>query len=237
MALTATGRPKTASICGGLTLWIFIAALLGPFLAAIPAQCQQLEMPWEKAAAANQPASGVTQPAAKGMMLNLRVAFVDMNRVFTSLPETKAAEEQLNSERAKYSKKQDALNEKVKECMAEIETLDASLKKSSSSQSAKKRIEEKRSAKIEEARRLDGENSQFRKAAEETLQKQFSSLRESIVGKILSAVEKIGETNKYDLIFDTSATSSAKTLFLLASQSKADITDEVISAMNSAPRR
>ena len=65
-ACEGAGISKTTGVL--LPLRIFFAAVLAQFLSAIPAQGQQLEMPWEKAAATATPtpAAGTSAGAASG---------------------------------------------------------------------------------------------------------------------------------------------------------------------------
>jgi hypothetical protein len=51
----------------------------------------------------------------------LKIGFIDMNRLFTEYPATKAAEDKLNSERAKAGSELDQRLEKLKAMMAKID--------------------------------------------------------------------------------------------------------------------
>ena len=179
-------------------------------------------------------ASGTQMRPTSPQAYSGRVAFLDMNEIFTSFYKTKRAEEQLNSERAEAKKELDARLDRLKKAMDEINVLNAEIEKRASSAQTREtaRI---RDQKVEAARTLDSQITEFRGSREKGLQDTFVALRKSIIEDIMVVVNRKITDAGYDLVFDKSGMSMRQTPIVLYSPSSLDFSKETIGALNNSP--
>jgi len=161
-----------------------------------------------------------------------RVVFLDMNEIFTSFYKTKRAEEQINEERAVAKKELDARLDKLKKAMDEINALNAEMEKPASSAQTRQRTARIRDQKVEAARTLDRQITEFRGSREKGLQDTFVALRKSIIDDIMVVVNRMIRDAGYDLVFDKSGMSPRQTPVVLYSPSVLDFSKVAISALN-----
>ena len=162
----------------------------------------------------------------------IKIGTVDMNRVFSDYYKTKDAQ-------AKYSEAEKSANDdltgrvdSLKKQMQEISQANTDLQKQNLS---KEELDAKRKElqpKIEAARSLDREISEFRATKQKALQDQFLRMRKDIVDDIMKTVNDLVKSKGFDIVFDKSGLSAGAVPVVLYSRDDLDFSAEVTAALN-----
>jgi outer membrane protein len=175
--------------------------------------------------------------AAPSANAQIKVGVVDMNAVFTQYFRTKDAEAKLNDARAAAKKELDDRLETLKKAMDEINKINADLEKPELSKEAKDKATKGRDEKVNEARNLDREITEFRGTRERQLQEQFVRMRKDIIDDIMKIVNDKVKTAGFDLVFDKSGMSMGQIPVLVYSRTDLDFSKEIIDTLNkNAPK-
>jgi outer membrane protein len=175
--------------------------------------------------------------AAPSANAQIKVGVVDMNAVFTQYFRTKDAEAKLNDARAAAKKELDDRLETLKKAMDEINKINADLEKPELSKEAKDKATKGRDEKVNEARTLDREITEFRGTRERQLQEQFVRMRKDIIDDIMKIVNDKVKTAGFDLVFDKSGMSMGQIPVLVYSRTDLDFSKEIIDTLNkNAPK-
>ena len=167
----------------------------------------------------------------------IKVGTLDMNAVFTQYYRTKDAEAKLNEARAAAKKELDDRLENLKKSMDEINKINASLEKPELSKDAKEKTTKTRNEKVEEARNLDREITEFRGTRERQLQEQFVRMRKDIIDDIMKIVNDKVKSAAYDVVFDKSGLSMGQIPVILYSRNDLDFSKEIVDVLNkNAPK-
>ena len=167
----------------------------------------------------------------------IKVGTLDMNAVFTQYYRTKDAEAKLNEARAAAKKELDDRLENLKKSMDEINKMNASLEKPELSKDAKEKATKVRNEKVEEARNLDREITEFRGTRERQLQEQFVRMRKDIIDDIMKVVNDKVKSAAYDVVLDKSGLSMGQIPVILYSRNDLDFSKEIVDALNkNAPK-
>ncbi len=162
----------------------------------------------------------------------LKVATVDMNKVFSGYYKTKDAENKINDAREVAKKELDERMESHKQMLDEINALNKDIDNPALSDTAKKDRNKKRDDKIGQVRQLEQEIQEFKGSREKQLQEQAVRMRNQIVEEIMKVVNDEVKEKSYDMVLDKSGQSLNGVLFVLYSQDKMDFSDMVITALN-----
>jgi outer membrane protein len=114
---------------------------------------------------------------------------VDVNTIFTAMPESTAAQNQLAEASKKYEEEWKKIADEVDKKVQEYQALDASTPES---------IKERR---MQEVQELDAKATKFRQTAQEDLQKQQQQLTAPIEQKLFEAIKAVGQENGFTFIF------------------------------------
>ena len=172
--------------------------------------------------------------AAPSANAQIKVGVIDMNIVFTQYYRTKDAEAKLNEARAAAKKELDDRLETLKKSMDEINKINADLEKPESSKDAKDKATKGRDEKVNEARNLDREITEFRGTRERQLQEQFVRMRKDIIDDIMKIVNDKVKTAGFDLVFDKSGMSMGQIPVLVYSRNDLDFSKEIVDSLNKA---
>jgi len=176
----------------------------------------------------------VFAPTANAQM---KVGTLDMNVIFTQYFRTKDAEAKLNEARAAAKKELDDRLETLKKSMDEINKLNADFEKPELSADAKAKATKARDEKVNEARNLDREITEFRSTRERQLQEQFVRMRKDIIEDIMKIVNEKVKAAAYDLVLDKSGMSMGQIPVVIYSRNDLDFSKEIVDALNkSAPK-
>lgn len=175
-----------------------------------------------------------TMPSANAQ---IKMGVVDMNAIFTQYYRTKDAETKLNEARAAAKKELDDRLETLKKAMDDINKINADLEKPELSKDAKDKAAKTRDEKVNEARNLDREITEFRGTRERQLQEQFVRMRKDIIDDIMKVVNEKVKATGYDVVFDKSGMSMGQIPVLVYSRADLDFSKEIVDSLNkNAPK-
>jgi len=166
----------------------------------------------------------------------IKIGVVDMNQCFTDYYKTKDAEAKLNEARAAAKKELDDRLETLKKSMDDINKLNADVEKPELSKAAKDEKTKTRDEKVNEARNLDREITEFRGTRERQLQEQFVRMRKDIIDDIMKIVNDRVKATGYDIVFDKSGLSMGQIPVVIYARSDAnmDFTKDIITSLNAS---
>jgi len=166
-----------------------------------------------------------------------KLGTLDMNAIFTQYYKTKDAETKLNEARAAAKKELDDRLETLKKAMDDINKINADLEKPERSKDAKGKATANRDSKVNDARNLDREITEFRSTRERQLQEQFVRMRKDIIDEIMKVVSDKVKTTGYDIVFDKSGMSMGQIPVLVYSRDDLDFSKDIVASLNkNAPK-
>ena len=116
---------------------------------------------------------------------------VNSDEILAALPDTKAAQEQLNEASKKYETEYQKLTEEVNKLIADYQAIQ-------NDTTTPETIKERRMQEIQER----GQKvEQFRQTAQEDLQRQNQQLMAPIIQKITDAITSVGQEGSFTFIF------------------------------------
>jgi len=168
----------------------------------------------------------------------LKIGTLDMNRVFNEYYKTKDAQAQLSSVRDTSKKEMDERVASLKQIMAAIDKLSQEIDRPELSKEAKLAKTKERDEKVNAARQMDRDITEFRSMKERQLQEQFGRMRADIIKDIMSAVADKVKSAGYDLVFDKSGLGLGQVPVALYSRDDMDFSADIIAVLNKhAPKK
>jgi outer membrane protein len=155
-----------------------------------------------------------------------------MNRVFSEYYKTKEAQAKYADAEAAANKDLNARVEVLKKGMQEISQLNTDLQKTDLSKDDRDAKMKDRDAKVEAARTLDHEISDYRSTKQKSLQDQFLRMRKDIVDDIMKTVTEVVKSKTYDIVFDKSGLSAGAVPVVLYARDDFDFSQDVIDTLN-----
>ncbi|MFZ4773790.1 MAG: OmpH family outer membrane protein [Terrimicrobiaceae bacterium] len=175
--------------------------------------------------------------AAPAANAQVKIGTLDMNAIFTQYYKTKDAETKLNEARAAAKKELDDRLETLKKSMDDINKINADLEKPELSKDSKDKSTKSRDEKVNDARNLDREITEFRGTRERQLQEQFVRMRKDIIDEIMKIVNDKVKASGYDIVFDKSGMSMGQIPVLIYSRTDLDFSKEIVDTLNkNAPK-
>lgn len=163
----------------------------------------------------------------------LKIATVDLSRVFTNYWKTKQADAALQDMKAEMTKSdKDMLDERQKMVDSYNKLLADANDQAVSPEEREKR---KKSAetKLKDIKDKEADIQDFEQKARARLSEQSLRMRDNLLGEIRAAVNSRAKSGNYTLVFDSAAQTADRTPVLLYSSGE-DITDPVLSQLNAA---
>jgi outer membrane protein len=167
-------------------------------------------------------------------LANAQIKFgtVDMNRIFSEYYKTKAAQAKYADAEASANKDLNDRVETLKKSMQEISQIKSDLEKPTLSQDAKDAKQKEIEAKVNSARALDRDITEYRSNKQKTLQDQFLRMRKDIVDDIMKSVTELVKAKGFDIVFDKSGLSAGAVPVVIYSRDDYDFSQDVIAALN-----
>lgn len=162
----------------------------------------------------------------------IKVATVDMNKIFQGYWKTKQAENSINEAKASAKKELDSKKATSQTTYNEITKMNTDLQKSELSKTKKAAESKKRDEKIAEFNTQMKEIKQFTMSREQDLQQRAVRMRNDIVKKIQDLINAKAKSSGYDYVLDVSGKSLNGVPVILYSKSDVDFTNEIIKEMN-----
>ena len=175
--------------------------------------------------------------AAPSANAQIKIGTLDMNAIFTQYHKTKDAEAKLNEARGTAKKELDDRLDTLKKAMDDINKINTDLEKPELSKDAKDKSTKNRDEKVNDARNLDREITEFRGTRERQLQEQFVRMRKDIIDEIMTVVNAKVKATGFDIVFDKSGMSMGQIPVLIYSRSDLDFSKDIVDTLNkNAPK-
>lgn len=166
--------------------------------------------------------------ASAGAAAELKIATVDLDKVFTAHPKTQAAE-------AELKKAEDGVQEEMDQIVAEGRALQEEVAKLREAAKNPLLTEEARLQKRDEAEDKVTELQEFELRARRTQETKLKQMREkvlksrqTIVDELMAAVNHFAEAGGYDLVLDKSGMTMNAVPMVAYSSPALDVTDKLI---------
>ena len=171
---------------------------------------------------------GLTESVANAQ---IKIATVDLSRVFTNYWKTKQADAALQDMKGEMAKSDKELIDSRQKAVESYQKLLADA--NNQVLSSEERDKRKKSAedKLKEVKDLEQNIGQFEQQAKVRLSEQSLRMRENLLVEIRGAVNSKGKAGAYTLVFDSAAQTADRTPVMLYSTAE-DITDSVLAQLN-----
>jgi outer membrane protein len=163
---------------------------------------------------------------------DMKIGFVDMNKIFAGYYKTKDAETRINEGQSVASKELQDLVDLYKKNAEVINKLSEELKKPELSKETKEKKEKERDEKFNEYKGQEKEIADFRTRKQKELQEQAVRMRNGIVEDITKLINEKVKSEQFDLVIDKSGNSLNGVPIVLYSKDTNDFSDEIIKALN-----
>lgn len=162
----------------------------------------------------------------------VRIATVDLSKLFDGYWKTKQAEAALKDRVAELEKEAKAMGEDLKKGNEEYQKLLMSANDQAVSSDEREKRKKNAETKLKELKELQEALGQFERQARTTLDEQRLRLRNNLLGDIKLALNSKAKSAGYALVLDTSAESVKNTPVVLYSSGDNDLTDAVLQQIN-----
>ncbi len=163
---------------------------------------------------------------------DVKIGYVDMNKIFSSYTKTKDAEKKINDSRTDAKEELDKKLAEYRKNVEEINKLNQELEKPELSKALKDTKLKERDEKFNAARNQEREINEFRQLRERSLQEQAMRMREDLVKIIREKIADKVKKDQFDLVLDRSGNSLNGVPVVLYSKDTSDFSDEIIKALN-----
>jgi outer membrane protein len=172
-------------------------------------------------------------PALPQAPAPLKIATVDITRIFKESPKTRDVEKQQQADLARVQQENQTRLERIRALDTELETLTKTLADPAVSDMKKQATFKERSAKMEDAIAFDRERREFLQRRQQALHEQAGQRARALLEEIRLVVNDAAREEDYDYVFDRSAVSLTQTPFIIScKQSTTDLTDAIIAQLN-----
>lgn len=162
----------------------------------------------------------------------LKVATVDVQKVFKDYYRTHEAQKVLDGSRVQVQEENKKRIEKIQEIETALGNLKKQIEDPSTSDTNKKKLEGEFQVKSTEAVALDQERRGFLDRKNRALGELMKAKMTEIVGEINKVAEDKARENGYDLVIDKSGLTFAQTKVVLYAKDSLEITDTIIKVLN-----
>ncbi len=156
-----------------------------------------------------------------------KVAVVDVQKVFDGYQKVKEARERLEKSSKIAKEEIDIFRDELGNIVKELREMEEKLKNPNIDSSA---LKVKYQEKVKKAQEKKDDMVAYEKRARATIAQRQKNLLVEHLGDIRGAIEKVSNTNKLDLVLNSSETQ----LGVFYATNKLDITEDVISVLNSS---
>lgn len=162
----------------------------------------------------------------------LKIATVDMQRLFKDYHRTNEAQKQINVERARIQKENNERLSRIRELEEELQNLRRQLEDPSISDQRKQALFKEFQMKTQEGVALDRERREYLQRRNAALNEKMVQRMRGILEEIRRLVEARAKEDDYDYVFDQSGLSASQVPFLLYTKDSADMTAGLLLDLN-----
>lgn len=164
----------------------------------------------------------------------LKVATIDLRKVFDGYYKTKQADGGLKEEAAGLEKTAKGMLEDYKKSNDEYKKLVESANDQAVSAEERAKRDKTAKEKLLEIRQLEQQVQAFQRQSEATLLEKRRRMRDNLLREIREAIVTKARSGGFNLVLDTAADSVNQTPVFLLADTGADLTDDMIKELNAA---
>lgn len=178
----------------------------------------------------------VASALAAAAQTPLKIATIDLRKVFDGYYKTKQADGGLKEEAAGLEKTAKGMLEDYKKSNEDYKKLVESANDQAVSAEERAKRDKTAKDKLLEIRQLEQQVQSFQRQSEATLLEKRRRMRDNLLREIREAIVTKARSGGYNLVIDTAADSVNQTPVFLLADTGADLTDDMIKELNaSAP--
>lgn len=162
-----------------------------------------------------------------------KIATIDLKKVFDGYWKTQQADTTLRDKAAEFEKKNKLMVEDYQKATEEYKKVLDSANDAAVSSEEKDKRKKAAEAKLLEINEIEQSIKQFERSARAQIGEQQRLMREKILAEIRELINTKSKTAEYNLVIDTAADSVNNTPVILYKSGQADLTDEVLTQLNS----
>jgi outer membrane protein len=184
--------------------------------------------------------TGLLLAASTPALGDVKIAVVDLKKLFDNYYRRDQAEKQLKERAAEFDKTRGILMEEYKKANEDLKKLVESANDQAVSASERERRKGEAEKKSQDIRDQENSIRQFDNTSRQTLGEQMNRLRENVLKDIRAIIDEKSKVAGYQLVLDTAAQTVNQTpaiLYTSLSGTDLDITDAVLKELNAnAPK-
>ncbi len=162
----------------------------------------------------------------------LKVATVDMQKLWGEYYRTKEAQKEMNVERARIQKENNERLGRIRELETELQDLRKKLEDPTLIDKRKEELFKEFKTKQQEGISLDRERRDYLQRRTAALQEKIGQRMRGIFEEIRKLVEEHAKEESFDYVFDKSGRSATQVPFLLYSKDSVEITGSILTVLN-----
>jgi outer membrane protein len=170
---------------------------------------------------------------APGLNAQAKIGLLDLKKVFDGYFKTKQADVQLKERAGDFEKMRKTYMDDFEKAKAELETLQLGVSDQALSEEEREKRKAAAQKKFTEIRQIETDVTQFDRTSRSTLAEQQRRMRDRILDQIKEVVTAKAKAKGFSLVLDTAADSANQTPIVLFTTGENDITDEVLTELNS----
>ncbi len=170
---------------------------------------------------------------APGLNAQAKIGLLDLKKVFDGYYKTKQADVQLKERAGDFEKMRKTYMEDFEKAKTELETLQQGVSDQALSEDEREKRKAAAQKKFTEIRQIETDVTQFDRTSRSTLAEQQRRMRDRILDQIKEVVTAKAKAKGFSLVLDTAADSANQTPIVLFTTGENDITDEVLTELNS----
>jgi outer membrane protein len=168
----------------------------------------------------------------------LKVAVVDLNKVFNDFYKTKQVDAELKEQVNKFRKERDDQMNSYKTLVDQIKGLEDKRRDPAASEAVKKDTEAKLKDKVQEAQNREQEMRNWEATTGRLMQDQMQRNRKRILDEITAELDKVSKSAGYDLVLDRSGlTMNGTSAFAFINDKLPDISDSLLKTLNASEKK
>lgn len=167
-----------------------------------------------------------------GVAAELKVASVDMQKLFNEYHGTKTAQEQLKVDQAAIQKDNAKRLEGIRALQEEIDSLTKKRNDATISDGKRLDIEREIKLKLSEGNAADNERRQWLGRKNQALTEHINDQKRVIIGKIKELVTSYARAQNFDLVIDKSAVGVTQVDVFIFSKDQFDVTEAILKDLN-----
>ena len=162
----------------------------------------------------------------------LKIATVDMQRIFKSYQRTEAVQNEYNVELARIQKQDSDRLTGIREIEAQLDKLRKQLEDPAIAESKKETLRQQAMDRREEGIALERERRESGERRRRLLNERMMQEMRRLLVEIRTQLDDIAKTEDYDYVFDSTGLSTSQVPFVLSSRASGDLTEVVLTKLN-----